>query len=222
MKYILNFTKTKILVLLFFSKAGLMPMAFSQETQPVGNNAVHRISTSLGGLSDFKAGAFLYGEVGYSLSRHISLTASLHRDDTHENWPDQSKGYFVMAAPIMGVRLARHPNGRGMFVQGGIGYGQAKLTVTEPNGTIKTDAGSGPFANGKLGYRWSGNWGRKPTGLFVEALLNYSIGWQDVILQTDPAPAGTPDRRPTIDYHSWNNYKGQVGQTFLIGIGYTW
>lgn len=194
--------------------------AFSQQ-KPMANDSIHRITATLGGLSDFKAGAFLYGELGYSLGRHLSLVASLHRDHTNETWSDKSTGYYLAVAPVLGFRLSRHPNGRGLFVQGGVGYGYSKLRVTEADGRIKTDETTTPFANGKLGYRWSPRWGKKPTGLFVEGVLNYSVSWKDAVLQTDPAPAGAPDRRPSIDYHSWNNYKGTVGQTFLIGIGYT-
>lgn len=194
--------------------------AFSQQ-QPIPNSALHGLSAGIGGLSDFKAGAFLYGELGYGLGQHLSLVVTFHRDDTHETWSDGSKGYYRLYSPLVGLRWSRFPNGRGFFVQTGIGQSSAKLRVTEANGTIKTDEANTPFANGKLGYRWSPRWGRKPTGFFAEAVLNYSVSWQDAVLQTDPAPAGTPDRRPSIDYHSWNNYKGTVGQSFLIGIGYT-
>ncbi|RIV27414.1 hypothetical protein DYU11_03665 [Fibrisoma montanum] len=203
---------------------GLVLSLSTVYAQPTGTqtNSVHRFSTSLGGLSDFKQGAFLFGELGFGLSRHLSLAVTLHRDDTRENWSDGSKGYYYLYAPTVGLRLSQHANGRGLFAQGGVGYALANLRVTEADGRVKTDAGNAPIANWKLGYRWSPRWGRKPTGLFIEGLLNYSVAWQDLVLQTSPAPTGSPARRPTLDYHSWNNYAGKVGQTFLIGIGYTW
>jgi len=188
-------------------------MGQSKNLEPIE----HSISGSIGGLSDFKDGSFLFSQIDYSIKKRLSLNFTLHRDDTNERWSDGSKGYYSVYSPSFGARLATKENGRGFFAQVGIGYAFAFLRVTESNGLIKNDNASSANANWKLGYRWS----KKTKGLFLEAILNYSTSWNDLILQTDPTPVNAPAKRPTIDWHSWNNYKGDIGQTFLLGIGYT-
>ena len=172
---------------------------------------------SVGGLSDFKDGSFLFSQVDYGIKKHITLNFTLHRDVTRERWSDGSKGDYLLYSPGLGARFSTKENGRGFFVQAGINYAFASLKVSEANGFNKQNDNSTLGANWKLGYRWS----RKPKGLFLEAILNYTVSWNDLILQTDAAPANSPAKRPTLDWHSWNNYKGDIGQTFLLGIGYT-
>lgn len=194
----------------------LMQSVFAQEEV-----SKKRITTFAGGLSDFKDGMFLYGGIEYSFSKHFSLNFTLHRDDTREEWNDGSKGYYFAYAPAIAGRLSWFPNGRGAFVQVGLMDVNAHIKVTEADGTVKRDSKSRLGLNYKFGYRWSPQWGRKAKGFFAEAVLTYSVLFDDLILQTDPPPTGTPDKRPTLDWHSWNNYKGEVGSSFLLGVGYT-
>ncbi len=180
-----------------------------------------RVTISAGGLSDFKDGAFLYTSVEYSLSRRWSLNFAMHRDDTREEWSDGSRGYYFAYAPALSAKWSWFPNGRGFFAQAGVTGVNANLKVTEAEGSIKRDSGTAFGMNYKYGYRWSPQWGRKAKGFFVEAMFTNTFLFSDLIIQTDATPAETPAKRPNIDWHSWNNYKFEVGSSFLLGVGYT-
>ena len=148
---------------------------------------------------------------------HLGIVSDFTWDNYRENWQDGTQSSFSLYGFSVGARYYSNVMGRGLFVEGFGGYGQAKLKTEDSNQLMTiNDQKSLPLTGFALGCRF----GKKPKGLFGEVAYRATIPLNDLHLYTTESKPDT-NGLDNISYQSWIFERGKAMGQVYVGIGYS-